>query len=139
MLVHNRIFVAIFKIRFIIYFDNPYSAIMRIINVEGTIPKLTIFVIGLTLTTAITNVGFQSVGAECSTEPHDQPACQYTPGRNAQAVCSEGECTASDFTPSENARGFCGGEIRCDEGEGIGPETFAPGQNPNRDIPPNED
>jgi uncharacterized low-complexity protein len=114
---------------------------MKIINAVGVIPELTIYGIGLalTLTLAITNVGFQSVAAECSTEAHDQPACQYTPGQNAQGACSEGECTASDFTPSENARGFCGGTIRCDDPAPTGPNTFAPGQNPNRDIPPNEE
>jgi hypothetical protein len=112
---------------------------MKIINAKGVIPKLTIFAIGLALIIAIINVGFHSVAAECSTEAHDQPACQYTPGRNAQGVCSEGECTASDFAPSQSARGFCGGPIRCDDPAPTGPNTFAPGQNTNRDIPPNEE
>lgn len=112
---------------------------MKIISARVVFSKMTIFGIGLVLTLAITNVGFPSVAAECSTEAHDQPACQYTPGRNAQAVCSEGECTASDFTPSQAARGFCGGPLHCDDPAPTGPNTFAPGQNTNRDIPPNEE
>jgi hypothetical protein len=78
---------------------------------------------------AITNIGFQSSYVACSTEPSDQPACQYALGHDRRAV------TPQDDTPSAEARGFCDGSLLCGD---IGPNTFAPGQNLNRDILPSK-